>query len=412
MNDLDHRLVSHLTDPKAIAEIYALGVRRELFEEPLCAAAFDFSVDYWVRSGMVSAPTALVLEHEYPGLRLDPPGETPEWLADKIRQRYSTNHLQDILRSAAASSFDDPTGTLRTLYERAYEAAEAVTPRLSRVNMATTVDERRRRYGERGSNPEGIGLPYGVPELDEHTGGNMPGELSVIGAYSKTGKSFWLCNTAVHPRRRGYTPILFTLEMSIQEMEDRIDALWSGVSYNRLVHARLTAEECQRLHRAQDEMSGPILVEAPEEGERTVAHLINRARQAGADYVLIDQLSFVEPPEGRYRSTKEEYKAIMKALKNELRRTGQEIPAMMAVQMNRESLNEPVQLKHFADASDVERFCDLALALERNKEERSNHVMRLHILGGRRSEIKSWMLSWELQRESRIRVVKELADGA
>lgn len=410
MTDLDRRLVGHLTSPQSIAEVFSLGLRMELFEEPLCAAVYDFSLSYWLRSGMETAPTASVLEHEFPGLHVETPEETPEWLVQKVQQRYATNHLQDMLRQAATASFDDPVGTLRTLYATAYDAAEAVTPRLSRVNMANSVEDRRRRYGQREDRPGGIGLPYGIPELDEHTGGNMPGELAVIGAYSKTGKSFWLCNVAVHLRRQGYTPMLFTLEMSIQEMEERIDALWSGVSYNRLVHARLTPEERQDLHAAQDRM-GDILVEAPEEGERTVTQLINRARQAGADYVLIDQLSFVEPPPGRYRTTKDEYRAIMKAMKNELRRTGKEIPALLAVQLNRESLNEPVQLKHFADASDVERFCDLALALERNKEERTNHVMRLHILGGRRTEMKSWLLGWELQRESRIRVIQEINEN-
>ena len=410
MTDLDRRLIGHLTDPQAVAEVFSLGLRRELFEEPVCAAVYDFALDYWLRSGMEAAPTASVLEHEFPGLRVETPEETAAWLVDKVQQRYATNHLQDMLRQAATASFDDPVGTLRTLYTSAYDAAESVTPRLSRVNMSSSVADRRRRYGHREDRPGGIGLPYGIPELDEHTGGNMPGELAVVGAYSKTGKSFWLCNVAVHLRRRGYTPMLFTLEMSIQEMEDRIDALWSGVSYNRLVHARLTSEERQALHVAQDEM-GDILVESPDEGERTVTQLVNHARQAGADYVLIDQLSFIEPPPGRYRTTKDEYRAIMKAMKNELRRPGKEIPALMAVQLNRESLNEPVQLKHFADASDVERFCDLALALERNKEERANHVMRLHILGGRRTEVKSWLLGWELQRESRIRVIQEIAEG-
>lgn len=409
-DDPERTLMGYLTDADAVAEIFDLGLRPEIFADPLCESALSFTLKYWFDSGMQRAPTPMVLEHEFPGLRVDfAPEESVSWLVGDLQKRYISNQLNELLYEAGDASRQDPVGALKKLYTKAYSAAELVSPRQTRVDMSVTVEDRRRRYEDRRSNPSGLGLPYGIPELDQYTGGLMPGELAVIGAFSKTGKSFFLCNTMVHLRRAGYTPILFTLEMSIAEMEERIDALYSGVSYNRLVHATLTTEERDTLHAAQEQLaaSGPVLVESPDEGERTVSHLINRARQVGADFVLIDQLSFMETVKVT-RTPKEHHAEIMHTLKNELRRPGKEIPCLMAVQLNRDSVNQGAQLRSFANASEVERYCDIALGLERNEEERINHVMRCHILGSRRSDVRSWLLNWELLNATHIAVLQAL----
>lgn len=409
-DDPERLIVGHFTDTTALAEMYEMGLRPEVFVEARIGAAYSFSLKYWHESGMKYAPTKMVLEREFDRLQVPPPPTVSvSWLVEDLQRNYVANKLQSMIYEAGEKSQDKPVEALKELYARAYNAAEVVKPRQTRVDMASTVEDRRRRYDERLSRPDGLGLPYGVPELDQHTGGLMPGELAVIGAFSKTGKSFFLCNTLVHLRRAGYTPILFTLEMSIAEMEERIDALYSGVSYNRLVHATLSADEQRRLFEAQEELTqeGPVLVESPEEGERTVAHLVNRARQAGADYILIDQLSFMEAV-GNVRSPKEHHAEIMHSLKNELRRPGRELPCLMAVQLNRDSVNQGAQLRSFANASEVERYCDIALGLERNEEERLNHVMRCHILGSRRSDNRSWLLNWELLSASAIRVLNPL----
>jgi replicative DNA helicase len=316
-----------------------------------------------------------------------------------------------MLRDAASSSHEDPIDTLRQLHSAAYDAAEAVAPRLTRVNMADNIDERRRRYTERQNRPNGIGLTLGISELDAHTGGLMPGELAVLGAYSKVGKTMFLVNAAAALRKAGHTPIIFTLEMGLGEIEDRIDCLFSGVSYNRFTHGKLNFDEMRQWHAAQDQLRdlGGILVESPEEGDRTVAHLINRARHAGADFVFIDQLSHMEAGK-RTRDLKEHHGTVMKQLSTELSRPGKEIPCLLAVQLNRDSLDpkEEVSMKHFANAAEIEREADLLLGLSRNSEERRNRVMKMAILGARRSDIKTWMLRWDLVDRSLIEVLDEV----
>jgi len=411
LSSLERKLLAHLTDPAEITKIWDQGLRAEVFEEPVCRAVFTFTINYWLNTQMQSAPTAYVIEHELPGFRFETDvEEDPVWLAEALQRRFVTNQLQEMLTDAASTSVADPAGTLKKLHAAAYDAAEAVAPRNTRSDM-TNIDERRRRYTERETRPGGIGLTLGLAELDAHTGGLMPGELAAIGAFSKTGKTFFLANAAVALRKAGHLPIIFTLEMNLAEIEDRIDAFFSGVSYNRLTHSRLTIEEMRNYHAGQEHLRdiGGILVENSEVGDRTVATLVNRARHAGADFILIDQLSHMEASK-KTRDLKEHHADIMKGLSTEISRPGKEIPCVIAVQLRRPDTGggANIELHHFANAAEIEREVDLALGLSRSSEEFRNHAMRLHILGARRSAPKSWLCQWELTERSRIEVLEEI----
>jgi len=414
LSELERKLLGCLSTPEQIAAVWEAGLRPEAFEDPVCRRVYAFVIDYWVANQ--AAPTDYVLAQEVPGFSR--PAEVEEataWLAERLQRRYVINQLQEMLRQAATTAMDDPVGTLRTLYQRSYDAAEAVAPRLGRSDMRDP-EGRRRRYFERQQRPGGIGLPLGIEELDAHTGGVMPGELVALGGFAKTGKTFFLVNAAVNLRKAGYLPILFTLEMSVAEVEDRIDAMYSGVSYARLVHGQLTLDEAKALRAAQDDLAerGGILVESPDTGDRTVASMINRARRAGADFVLIDQLSHMEAGY-RTRDLKEHHGAVMKQLSTEISRPGKELPCMIAVQLRRPESGasttaaQTIELHHFANAAEIEREVDLALGLTRTAEERRNNMMQLHILGARRSDTRRWALEWQLSECSRIRALQEMS---
>lgn len=408
-----------MTDPAVVAQVWEMGIRAEVFEDPLANDVFTFIIDYWRDSQMTKAPTAYVIETERPGYHLgDPAEEDTAWLGRQLMTRFATNRLQAMMLDSAATMHSDPVGTLKALQNTVYTASEVVTPRHSRADMSANVEERRRRYRHQEAH-EGVGLtlglataPDGCPSLDAWVNGVLPGEIAVVGAYSKVGKTMFLVNAAVEARSQGYTPIIFSLEMPIDEIEGRVDAMFSGVSYDRLSKRRLTPEELETLAEAQDTLSelGPFFVESPEEGERTVAHLTARARHVGADYIIIDQLGFMEET-SKCQTEKQRLAQIMKQLKNECSRPGRDrLPCLIAAQLRRESLDrkDGPEMRDFADAAEVERAADHLLALSRNPEQRANRLMRLDILGSRRAEVASWFLRWELDHRTRIEIIERI----
>lgn len=398
-----------------MVQVWDAGLRREVFEDPRHVEVFDFVLDYWFREGMEAAPTRDVLLHEFPGLDLLPVDESQTWLTEKLKERYTTNQVQELLRSAARLSTSDPMASLEELYTGAWAAKQVTATRDNRVDLATNIEARRRRYSDRVTDQRRlVGAPLGLVEIDAHTRGTLPGEVTLVAAYTKTGKSFMLVNSGVHSRRLGYTPCIQSIEQPVPEFEDRVDCLASGVGYGRMQHGRLTMQDMDRLHRSQEELAefGPLHLERPEQGERTVINLVNRARQIGADYLIVDQLSWMEPTR-EYRDRRDAYKELIYDLKNEVSRPGGEIPCLIAAQYNRQSVanrNERGGMQNIANSADIEQTIDTAFGLWRNRETRANNSMIIDILGARRCDNKSWMLEWRLDTESVIRVREEIEE--
>lgn len=417
----ERKILAKMTELAEISRVWEMGLRQEVFEDPINRFAFAFMTDYWLSAQMRHAPTWVVMETEFPQLQLDHHvEETTDWLIDRLKHRYATNRLQDVMRRALdKGNAADPVGTLDKLWHDAYDAAQVNAPRYARVDVTETIDARRERYRRDVQQQAIAGVPVGLTELDEHTRGILPGELCAAAAYTKTGKSWLLAQAFVTALRSGLRPIFFSLEMGIPEIEDRIDALYSGVSYQRLSQRSLNPDEIVALRSAQDEMAelDDGFVERPQRGERTVKHMVSRARQVGANFLIIDQLSFIDA-ERTYTgdsALRMKHGELVFELKDEIARESVgKLPCLLAVQLNRQAAASGNggrgELYNFANSSMVEQTVDIALGLWRNSEMRANNAMGLDIMGSRRCDTRSWTLAWHLTDRSEIRIREEFIE--
>jgi len=415
----ERKLLVKMTDLHEITRIWDMGVRREVFEDPINGFAFQFMIEYWKDAQMRTAPTLSVMESEFPQLPLPViVEETTDWLVDWMKHRYSSRTVQTIVRDVMKLTASEPVAALEKLWHDAYDASQNNVPRYSRVDMAQTVADRRERYNREVRDNQMAGVSIGLAELDEHTRGILPGELCAAAAYTKTGKSWLLANAFVAAHRSGLRPLFFTLEMGVPEIEDRIDAIYSGVSYQRYSQRDLNPAESAALRDSQDAMaaSGPAWVERPQRGERTVKHMVSRARQLGADFLIIDQLSFIDAERDYTGDSALRMKQgdIIFELKDEIaRESAGKIPCLLAVQLNRQAAagGGRGELYNFANSSMIEQTVDLALGLWRNTEMRANNAMGLDIMGSRRCDTRSWTLAWHLTDRTEIRIREEYIEN-
>jgi replicative DNA helicase len=421
MSDLETKLLSKIVgSADSINRVWEMGLRDHVFEDLVNRVAFGWIIRYWQDSAMALAPTWVVMEHEFPTLKLEKITEgedlSLEWLVSSLKDRYVLNQAQDILRQAGRSIAEDPIGAIKTLWQQAYDITERTAARTSRNNMAENIDARRAAFAARGAD-QGSGVPYGLDLVDQHTRGLRPGELAAFAAFTKVGKSFALCKGAASAHLAGIKPIVFTLEMTCSEMEDRIDAFYSGVSYSQIMEGSMLPKDLKRLHEAQERLrdAGDLLVERPERGERTVAYMVNRARQVGAGIMYIDQLSFMDS-EQRYtgdQALRFKHGEIMFDLKDEIaRESAGAIPCVLAVQQNRDSQKSDGgrgQLQNFANSSFIEQTVDIAFGLWRNDSMRHNNVMGMDTLGFRRGDKQNYLLNWRLhdRTEASVREINE-----
>lgn len=410
--DLEKSTLVLLTDPGKFRKAWQLGVRPELFEEAIHERAFSFMQEYWFTSGMEKTPTREALITEFPALQLqDSVEESLDWLVDKLKERFVKNHIQDGIRDVILQlNTGEIAESLKTMNNLSWSAMQTISPRIGRSDLSQNIAQRRERYLARQDNPDLVrGVPLGLPRVDEHTGGLLPGEMAIMAGFAKAGKTHSLIHSFIEARRIGYTPILFSLELSVADIEDRMDSHMSTVSYERYQRGQLNhPDEIDLLLTAQDEFAalGPSYIEKPPEGERSVRHMLSRTRELGADFIIVDQLSFVESRK-QHRETRDKISEIVVDFKTQISENESNMLALLlAVQFNREvkKKNGAPGMENLALSATIEQTADIIYGLRQSKEMRVNKSMVIDILGARRVAPLSYLLRWEFGDQTLIEV--------
>lgn len=393
------------------------GIRDEVFEDAVNKSVFRFTTDYWLKENTAKVPTQDVIEYEFPQFVFEENdgSRSVKWLIDALQGRYISNKTEEIVRTSAEKLSDgDEQGALRYMVDESIALRQQTLPRSSRSDFSTSVQERRERYAEAALHKENVnGAPLGFAEIDQHTFGIAPGELAVIGGYTGKGKSHILGHSAVAARIAGYTPLLITMELSVEEFETRLEGYHSGLPMQKIGRGTLDPNQLRQLHESQEKFSklGPLYVENPEIGERTPERLVARARQLGADYLLIDQLSFMETKR-TYQRVTDAYRELLLSLKSMIRDgTDEPLPCLLASQLNRASRTQKAergQLENFADSALIEQTADIAMAIAQTREQKINKSVVLDLLKMRRGSTNSWLMRWDFEKETSMSVREEL----
>lgn len=217
----------------------------------------------------------------YPVLKtlLDRDGEDPEtadyienkdcaqnevgFYIDEIKERYNRFLIEKLAEKASdveedeetVADFNDEIKRVISKTERLYR-----NDVFSEGNLTDSVSDRINHYKYTAENPDQIrGFLSGYKELDDYTWGVKNAEMLVIGGASSSGKSLLMLNMAVNAWLGSNDPkegvvghddgkdILFiSLEMSRQQLEQRIDAKIANIRHRGLARAQLTDAEQAR----------------------------------------------------------------------------------------------------------------------------------------------------------------------
>lgn len=168
------------------------------------------------------------------------PTDNLEIFIEKVKQSYTRRKLLSItedvskfIKSEKAEVLN-PSELISYLENKVNDLTVNVSTSDEVYKMGDLTDE---VLEERANNPEQIpGLETGWEEFDSLTNGGQPGDLIVLVAPSKTGKSVTLTNWATNIAVRDQLPVLyFDTEMNEREQEDRILANLSGVPEKEII---------------------------------------------------------------------------------------------------------------------------------------------------------------------------------
>ncbi len=418
-------LFGMLTEVDSIETLVLEGFDPKFIPSAELRPIYEWVIHQYRQSGNMSAPTAIMFkESEYPDnggksmadvleeydINLDDtPDESVEWVIEELRARHLTKRSGEWTKSLAETITKAPTSDRPRLFtEKVSELvgiSMEIQTRRNAVEIGTDAHDIMSEYEARkASLGQFDGMRLGLPDVDRHTNGLHPGELMVIGAPPKTGKSYMIDRVALEEFRAGRSVALNTLENSIEMTRNRIACLATGANPNRFEMGQCTNEE-EAAVRAwiEDELipaDNQLWILSPNVGARTAEHIVMEAKARSCDTLLIDQLTFMEAADTRaprYLQIRE----MTHSVKTMISTGSNRMPCLMTHQLTRDGIktarkNGYLHMEDMAEGSEVERTADWVLSMWQSEDARQVNQFLLQILASRRRDILNWDIHWNV----------------
>jgi len=404
--DLDWDLIQHVAIPESFRHFQAEQVSVKLIEDDLARRVFEFQKEHLREHG--AAATASVIEDQFAEVSIEQPQTAVGDLIGRLRERYMRNQGRGIIKDLAVIANDDPLAVSKEMLRQGRALAD-LTMKRGEVFGTGDIERALAAYDKRVL--QGKGPSIGYKELDEHFYG-LRGVTFLLAA-PKTYKSWFTINAVLENVIQGSFPYLYSLELPPDESDFRLRCMAADIPYWKYVKNCLTAEERQKIVNATDtiDSSGSYKIEKPEPGERGVDQMVERALNAGASSIFIDQLQYMETRNGVNLGSANNTGDYWEVA-NDLRDRSDDIPIFVVHQFNRSVMNskEMPEMQQAKGSSAIEEVATLQLALWANKEMRKNNLVHLGTLASRNFGYGTWEIDVQLSHGCNLSMVGEVED--
>ncbi|MBF0619789.1 MAG: replicative DNA helicase [Candidatus Omnitrophica bacterium] len=227
--------------------------------------------------------------------------------------------------------------------------------------------------GKKGQHITGIST--GFYHLDRITSGLQPSNLIIIGARTSVGKTAFAMAIAQHAAVVGKVPtVLYSLEMSVKEVTQRLLASESRVELGGIRHGFVRKEDWPKLTGGAARLAAaPFLIdESPALTPMELRSKVRRLKSAHKiGLVVIDYLQLMRYP-GKSDSRQQEISEISRSIKALAREM--DIPIIALSQLSRKAdemsdrkdhSKRPPELSHLRESGAIEQDADLVMLLHR-----------------------------------------------
>ena len=263
-----------------------------------------------------------------------------EYYAGLVRDKAMSRHLISSCADLIGAGFE-PGQDVRALLNEAEQKIFAISQRGSSSSYKSASELTKLTFDNltaRAAQGDILtGVPTGYSKLDYMTAGLQPSDLIIIAARPSMGKTAFAMNIAMHAAiRAGVGVLIYSLEMSMQQLIMRMLCSWGKVDVSRLRSSRrLTDEDWQHLHDAGGPFSSAPLY-FDDSSSLSTLEMRARTRRLKAEknigLVIIDYLQLMRS-DRRTDSRELEISDIsrnLKAMAKEL-----DIPVIALSQLNR-----------------------------------------------------------------------------
>ena len=248
------------------------------------------------------------------------------------------------------------------------------------------------------------GIPTGFVDLDYRTAGMQPSDLVLIAARPSMGKTAFALNIAQYVAfKKNMTVAIFSLEMSKEQLVNRMFSLESNVDAQKLRTGQLNDQEWERLIESAGVIGKSNLIIDDTPGI-SISELRSKCRKYKLEHnlsmVIIDYLQLMTGSGGRSSdSRQQEISDISRSLKAVARELA--VPVLALSQLSRAVEQRPdhrPMLSDLRESGAIEQDADVVMFIYRdeyyNKDTDKKGVSEIIIAKQRNGPIGTIELAW------------------
>jgi replicative DNA helicase len=395
----ERKLLSKTILERDLTPLFDHNVNSQWFTDNEDRKIWVFVREHFTKYG--ECPSIEVVNENFPTYELTPVNDSLDYLLDSLVSARRKIATANILREAIEKidKEQDHEGALLALQSGIIQLDASGFTETNDVDITedNELDKRWNRYQERKANPETLlGYPTGFPTIDKVTNGLQNGQLIVITATPKTGKSTVALQIALNIHETSQVvPMFYSFEMSNREQEDRFDAMKARISYQRFITGTNTREEEDRYYTVVNQglrrRKGFWLVDSA--SGSTLSGVLAKLQQHRPSILFIDGMYLMIDEQTGEANTPQALTNLTRGFKRMAQKFN--IPIVITTQsLDWKKSKGKLSANSIGYSSSFFQDADVLFGLEKPEEE-VDETRVLSILASRNSGPGSTFLTWE-----------------
>ena len=247
------------------------------------------------------------------------------------------------------------------------------------------------------------GVPSGFVDLDYMTSGFQPSDMILIAARPSMGKTAFVLNIAQHVAfKKGKSVAIFSLEMSKEQLVNRLFAQESRVNAQNLRNGSLTDEDWDKLIESAGVIGNSRLI-IDDTPSISISELRSKCRkfklEQGLDMIIIDYLQLMTGSKKNQDNRQQEVAEISRSLKGLARELN--VPVIALSQLSRaveSRTDKRPMLSDLRESGSIEQDADVVMFIYRdeyyNKDTTDKGITEIIIAKQRNGPVGTVNLVW------------------
>ncbi|MDH7476297.1 MAG: replicative DNA helicase [Microgenomates group bacterium] len=308
-----------------------------------------------------------------------------------VKDNYVKRKLIDLSSRMVEKAFDEKGDVKKLIDQAEIEIFALAQQHLHRdfielKEVLAESFERLEEFVKKGAQYRGI--PTGFKDLDNRLAGMQDSNLLILAARPGIGKTTLALNIAMNVAVKGKQPVgFFSLEMSKEELVDRMLVGQADIDAWRLKTGKLSDDDYKRLTEAMGELSeAPIFID--DTPGISILEMRTKARKLKVEknlkFLIVDYLQLADSGR-RFESRVQEVSFVSQGLKNLAREL--KIPVMAVSQLSRaveQRGTKKPQLADLRESGAIEQDADVVMFLYLEEEsedllDQNKRMVKLYI---------------------------------